>query len=406
MRRLPVWLFVLFAALLATGTDELVIAGLLPAVAADLNVSVGAAGQLVTVFAVAYALGTPLLAVLTDRFDRRHVLIVALLVFVTANVGAAVAPGYAALLGARLVAALAAGAVTSAGFATAAAAAPPNRQGRYLSVVTAGMTVALFTGVPVGTWLAGALTWRAAFWLIAAVGLCVAIGVLATAPRIAGGDSASLRERLAPLQSRGVARLVGVTFLCGSGGLMFYSYLGPVSAELADGSYQVLSLMLLVVGVAGIGGVVLGGRSTDGWGARPALLFIIAGHAAALLVLAGFALSGIRNVAALAVLVAIWSVFAWGLNPPLQVSMLAAAPQAGMAAMSLVISGMYLGTGVAGALGGVLIEVASVTYLPLAAGVLLLLALGLASTPPAFRGARQVAHGDQSARSEAASDRH
>ncbi|GAA5129239.1 hypothetical protein GCM10023320_49430 [Pseudonocardia adelaidensis] len=123
-RTMPAWLVVLFAALLATGTDELVIAGVLPSVAADLNVSVGVAGQLVTAFAVAYARGTPLLAVLTDGFSRRGVLIVGLIVFASANAGAALASGYLVLLAARVVTALAAGVVTSAAFATAASGAP------------------------------------------------------------------------------------------------------------------------------------------------------------------------------------------------------------------------------------------------------------------------------------------
>lgn len=378
--RMPVWVLVLFVALLATGTDELVIAGVLPAVATDLDVSIGVAGQLITVFAVAYALGAPLLSVLTDRFGRRNVLVVGLLVFAVANAGAALAPGYPTLLAARVAAALAAGAVTSAAFATAAAGAPEGRQGRVLSVVTAGMTVALFTGVPVGAWIAGAHGWRATFWLLAALSVGVAVGVWATAPGIPGGEPATLGARLAPLRSLPVARLVGATFLCGSGGLMFYSYLGPLTAELADDSYQALSLILLVVGVAGIGGVVLGGRTTDSWGPRNARRFVIAGHGVALLALAVLALSGVRNALAFAGLVAAWSVFAWALNPPLQASMFAAAPQAGMTAMALVISGMYLGTGVAAGVGGLIIELVGVEYIPLAGGVLLFLALALAST--------------------------
>lgn len=378
-RTLPAWLMVLFAALVATGTDELVIAGVLPSVAADLNVSVGVAGQLVTAFAVAYALGTPLIAVLTDGFSRRGILLVGLIVFASGNAGAALASGYLVLLAARVVTALAAGVVTSAAFATAAAGAPARRQGRYLSVVTAGMTVALLTGVPAGTWLAGAQGWRATFWLLAGLGICVAVGVAVTAPDVPGGESASLADRLGPLRGLPVVRLVAATFLCGSGGMMFYSYLGPVTAALANGSYQLLSIVLLVVGVVGIGGVVLGGRSTDAWGPRRARQLAIGGHGVALLLVAVFAFSGARSVAVFAVLVAVWSVFAWALNPPMQASVLAAAPHAGVTAMALNISALYLGTGVAGVLGGAIVDLAAVSFVPLAGGVLLLIALVSAS---------------------------
>lgn len=87
-KAMPAWLAVLFAALLAVGTDEFVIAGVLPELAADLNVSVSAAGQLVTVFAVVYAIGAPTLALVTSRLGRRSLIAASLLVFAAANAGA------------------------------------------------------------------------------------------------------------------------------------------------------------------------------------------------------------------------------------------------------------------------------------------------------------------------------
>ncbi|GAA5129243.1 hypothetical protein GCM10023320_49440 [Pseudonocardia adelaidensis] len=246
-------------------------------------------------------------------------------------------------------------------------------------MVTAGMTVALLTGVPAGTWFAGAQGWRATFWLLAGLGICVAVGVMLTAPDIPGGEPASLANRLGPLRSLPVARLVAATFLCGAGGMMFYSYLAPVTAALANGSYQLLSIVLLVVGVVGIGGVVLGGRSTDAWGPRRARQLAIGGHGGALLLVAVFAFRGTRSAVVFAVLVAVWSVFAWALNPPMQASVLAAAPHAGMTAMALNISALYLGTGVAGVLGGAIVDLTAANFVPLAGGVLLLIALFFAS---------------------------
>jgi predicted MFS family arabinose efflux permease len=369
---LPGWLYVVFLALLATATDEFVIAGVLPALADDLEVSVSAAGQLVTVFAVVYAVGAPTLAVLCERFPRRTVMVAALAVFVLANVAAAMAPGYWWLMAARIAAALAAAVVASAAFATAAAGAPPGEQGRYLGVVTAGMTAALFTGVPVGSWLGGALGWRATFWLIAAVGTAAAVGLLVTASAMSGGASAPLRERLAPLRNPGVLRLVTVTFLAASGGLMFYTYLGPYAAEVATGSYALLSVLLLVVGVAGLAGALLAGRITDAWGPGWSLRLVLGGHALALGLAAVLVFSDVGNRYLLAAVIAFWALFAWALAPPVQGSILAAAgPASGMTAMALNISGLYLGTGVAGALGGTVIETAGIRYVPVVASVLM-----------------------------------
>lgn len=386
-KAMPAWLAVLFAALLAVGTDEFVIAGVLPELAADLNVSVSAAGQLVTVFAVVYAIGAPTLALVTSRLGRRSLIAASLLVFAAANGGAALAPGYWPLMAARIIAALAAATVAAASFATAAAAAPEGRQGRYLAVVTAGLTVALFTGVPAGTWLAGAVGWRSTFWLLAVIGALVAAGVLASFPRIAAGEPTSLTERLAPLRNRGVLRLLAVTFVAASGGLMFYTYLGPFTAQVVGDSYELLSLALLTVGLAGVGAVLLAGRATDAYGPARVLELVLAGHGAALALLAAIALSGRHSPVLLITGVAVWSAFAWGLNPPIQASLLAAAPQAGMTALSLNISGLYLGTGVAGALGGAVTALADARYVPLTGALLLLGALALA--PPASRHRRQ-----------------
>lgn len=387
MSGLPGWLYVLFLTLLATATDEFIIAGVLPSVADDLGVGVAAAGQLVTAFAVVYALGAPTLAVVCERLPRRAVMVGALAVFVVANAAAAVAPGYWWLMSARIVAALCAAVVTSAAFATAAAGAPDGAQGRYLGVVTAGMTAALFTGVPAGAWLAGALGWRATFWLIAAVGALAALGLLVTAPAVPGAAPASLRQRLAPLGRPAVLRLVTVTFLAASGGLMFYTYLGAYTAEVASRSYGLLSFLFFLVGAAGLAGALLAGRSTDAWGPRRSLRLVIGGHAITLGLATALIFSGWSNPYVLAGVIGCWAVFAWGLNPPIQGSILTAAgPDSGMTALALNISGLYLGTGVAAALGGTVIDMVGVRHVPLAATVLMVLSFALTLLPSAPRG--------------------
>jgi hypothetical protein len=137
-------LIVLAAGTFAIGTDAFVIGGVLPAVARSLGVSTGSAGLLVTAFAVAYALGAPILAVAAARLPRRALLVSALALFVAANLLAAAAPGYATVLIARVLAALAAAAFVPAAAAAASSLAPPEYRGRALATVVAGMTVAQY----------------------------------------------------------------------------------------------------------------------------------------------------------------------------------------------------------------------------------------------------------------------
>lgn len=129
--------------------------------------------------------------------------------------------------------------------------------------------------------------------------------------------------------------------------------------------------------------MLLAGRATDARGPGPVLKLVLAGHAAALLLLAALSLGGRDSPVLLLAAIALWSVFAWGLNPPIQGSLLAVAPQAAMSSLALNISALYLGTGVAGALGGAVTALAGVSCVPLAGGLLLLGALAL--TPRAER---------------------
>lgn len=377
----PAWLVGLFAATFALGVDEYVIAGLMPTVASDLGVSVGVAGQLITVFALSFAVGAPVMGVLLDAQRRRPVLLWGLVVFAVVNVLAAVAPSYGVLLLLRVGAGASAAVVSATAFAAAAQGAPHGRQGAFLASVTAGLTVALFTGVPAGAWIGSQFGWRATFVVIAAVAVA-ATGVVARwLPDLPGVPPVALAERLAPLRRLRVARLVLAVFLCGTGGLMFYSYLAPM-VQRVTGDSAALPLVLLLVGVIGIPSALLGGWLADRLGGRGSRLVVIGGHALVLGVLAVL-LAVSAPWPAFVMGVGLWSFFAWALNPPLQASTISVAPEAPMGAIALNISGLYLGTAAAGALGGVIVELADERWIPLAGAVLLALAWVSASFRPA-----------------------
>ena len=378
-RRLPGWLAGLFVATLALGTDEFVIAGLLPELAADLQISTGAAGQLITVFALTFAIGAPVMAVALDPLPRRHVILTGLAVFILANGAAAIAPTFSILLALRAVAGLAAAVVSATAFAVAAQGAPQDRQGRYLAVVTAGLTVAHFTGVPVGTWIGALFGWRSTFVLIAIVALGAMCVLAVTTPHLHGSAAMGLASRLRPLRDPRVLRLVLAVFLSGAGGLMFYSYLSAL-LEQHQGTTAALPWVLLLVGVIGVPSALLGGWFADRFGGRRSRLIVIGWHAGAL-ALAGILLALGAPLPVLLLSIAAWSIFAWALNPPLQASTIEAAPQAPMTAVSLNISGLYLGTAVAAGLGGLIVDGPGALWVPAAAT----LALVLAWVSAAFR---------------------
>lgn len=329
-----------------------------------------------TTFALSFALGAPVLGVLLDPFPRRVVLLSGLTVFAVANLAAALAPTFGVLLGLRVVAGLAAAVVSATAFATAGQGAPDGGQGRYLAMVTAGLTAALFTGVPVGAWLGGLYGWRSTFVMITVVAVLAAAVLAARMPPLPGAAGGSLGQRLQPLRNARVLRLVLAAFLSGSGGLMFYSYLAPVLARVHGGTGP-LPLVLLLVGVVGVPSAFLGGWWADRYGGRTARLLVTGGHAVALAILAG--LVAVRAPLPLfAVGIGVWALFAWALNPPLQASTIEASPESPMGAVALNISGLYLGTAVAGALGGFLVDGPGVAWVPVVGAVLLALAVASA----------------------------
>lgn len=312
-------------------------------------------------------------------------ILTALGVFMVANLAAAVAPTFNVLVALRAVAGLAAAVVSSIAFAVAAEGAPPGRQGHYLSVVTAGLTVALFTGVPVGAWVGALFGWRSTFVLIAVVALAAMLVLAAGLPQLGGAPAAGLVERLSPLRNVRVLRLVLAVTLSGAGGLMFYSYLSAL-LEHHEGSTQALPWVLLLVGIIGVPSAFLGGRLADQYGARPSRLIVVGGHALTL-ALVGSLVMLAAPFPVLLLGIAAWSVFAWALNPPLQASTIEAAPDAPMTAISLNISGLYLGTAAAAGVGGVIVDGPGALWIPFAAA----LALTLAWISASFRAPQPAA---------------
>lgn len=367
--KLPAWALGLFLAALVLGTDEYVIAGVLPDIATDLHVSVGQAGQLVTLFALAFAIGAPVLAVSLDATPRRRTLTGGLLIFGAANALAAVAPDFGILAGMRILAGLAAAAVSSTAFAAAAEGAPEGQTGRYLSMVTAGLTAALFTGVPVGAWVGGLWGWRITFVVIAAVALAALVMIVASMPDLPGVRRQPLWAQLAPLRRPAVARLILAVFFCGAGSLTFYTYLAPILTTAGMPS-RFLPLVLLLVGLIGVPSAFFGGWLADRLGGRGGRLVVIGGHALILAIVAALAWAS-ASWPLLVVATGVWSIFAWALNPPLQASTMQAAPEAPMAAVSLNISGLYLGTAAAGVIGGALTDGIGPGWIPIAAAALL-----------------------------------
>lgn len=349
---IPFWLLSLFVAAFVIGTDDMVIAGLLPALAADLDITEAAAGQLVTVFSLTYAFGVPVLAVATARLPRRTVLLGGVAAFTVVNVAAAAAPTFSTLFLLRILAALAAATVTSVSYTVVTDLAPVTRRGRYLAVITAGLTVSLIVGVPLGTWVGATFDWRMTFLVVAAMSAVALVCIAISVPRLSPLPYLGLRERLAPLQDRTVGRTLAALVITGAGGMMTYVYLAPVAHRIADVDSGRLAMVIGVFGVAGVVGTAFGGTVADALPPRRAIPLVFGGTTIAAGGMAALASSSPFRYAVLLAGVAVYGVFVWSVNPPVQVRLAALAPSNPGPLLGLNISALYAGFTLAGAIGG------------------------------------------------------
>ncbi len=161
---MPIAILALTIAAYAIGTTEFVIVGLLPTVATDLNVTLPLAGLIVSVYALGVTFGAPVLTALTGRIERKPLLIGLMALFIVGNAAAALSPSYEPLLVARVISAFAHGVFFSVGSTIAADLVPEDRRASAIAMMFMGLTVAIVTGVPLGTWIGQTFGWRATFW--------------------------------------------------------------------------------------------------------------------------------------------------------------------------------------------------------------------------------------------------
>ncbi len=365
-------IYLLAGGAFAVGTSAYVVSGVLPSVSSELHVSLTAAGQLATAFALSYAVGAPLLSTLTGRWERRTLLIAALLLAALGNVIAAVATTYPLLIVGRVVAAFGAAAYTPAATLFATGFLPPSERGRAVAVVFGGLTFALVLGVPAGSLLGGPLGYRAVFALIAVVAALFAVAVRLALPRVEAPAPVSLRERFAGVADRRVQTVLVMTVLGVLGTMSVYIYVVPLLDKTAHLHGGVVGVLLLVYGLGAVLGNWLGGRATDRFGSLRTLTVTMIGF---VVVIGSLSLTAV-NVGGAAVALFVWSVFTWAFNPPIQNLLLEMASGGGLL-LALNASAIYLGAGLSAIIGGVVINLVGVEFLPPIAAVLGLIVLGL-----------------------------
>ena len=372
---MPLALWALTISAFAVGTTEFVIVGLIPTIAEDLGVSLPSAGLLVSLYALGVTIGAPVLTALASKLPRKTLLLALLTLFIAGNAFAAFAPGYGSLIAARFITGLAHGVFFAIASTIATDLVDREKESSAIATVFLGLTVALVTGVPFGTWIGQTFGWQSTFLGVVGLGLVGLIASAALVPNNLRRNAApSLKAQMQVLTSPRLLLVYLITAVGYGGNFIAFTYLAPMLTDVTGLSAGAVSLVILLYGASVAAGNILGGKLADRTGPVPALTIIFAGLAASLAAL-GAALAS--PVAAIAV-VAVWGGFAFANVPPLQSYTVAiareVAPGAVDVASGLNIGAFNLGIAVGAWAGGLVVE-----------------GMGLAATP--FIGAAVVLAG-------------
>jgi DHA1 family inner membrane transport protein len=372
-------LLVLASGMFAIGTDSFVVAGVLGQVSASLGVSVALAGQMVTLYALSYALLSPVIAAAAAHWPRKRLLLTGLVVFVIGNVITALAPTIELVLASRLLAGLGAAMFSPTATAAGASLVPPEQRGRALAIVIAGLSSATALGAPLGTFIGGWLDWRATMWFVSAVGAVAALGVAWRLPHVPTPPAVSLARRLAPLADVRVLLTLLTTWLVYAGLFLVYTYIGSSFDRATGGDARVLAGLLLLWGAAATLGNLVAGRLTDRLGSRRIINAAIAIAAIDFALLPWSSASLATAIPALVV----WGLCGWGLLVPQQHRLISISPSSAPLLLGLNSAAVYVGVSMSGLLGGAAITLFDSHALGLVGAVFI--AMGLVVAEQAYR---------------------
>ncbi|HEY4191010.1 MAG TPA: MFS transporter, partial [Mesorhizobium sp.] len=326
-------------------TEGFVISSLLPDIAADAHISVSLAGCLITAFALAYALGTPILATLTGEWDRRRVILSTMALFVLGNLGAAVSSSFELLLASRIAMALSSGLFAATAQATAVALVDPHHRARAIAVVVGGTTVAVAVGAPLGALIAAFAGWRGTFFAIAGLGAIAGAILWFRLPRGIAGMRLPLTVRVAAALRPGVMPMLLTTLLAMTGPFVVFSYIAPLAMEGTGLQEIALPALLLGFGVGAVIGNIAGGQAADRFGATRTVAWSMALIFAMMILLALIPILLPHNLAgpALIAMMVPWGIAGWSFPPAQASRIVRLAPDAAPIVLSLNGSALYLG---------------------------------------------------------------
>ncbi|MFD0681243.1 MULTISPECIES: MFS transporter [unclassified Paenibacillus] len=355
MNRLSIYILALGVFL--TATAELVVSGILHIIAKDLNTTIALAGQLITAYSLAFAIGTPIIVSLTSRMGRRKVLVGSLAVFILGCIACSASSNLTILMASRMILGGSSGVYLVVAFGAAAKLVPAEKLGSAISTIVLGFSSAMILGVPIGIAITSWMSWHAIFMVLGLFSLIITLVILRLLPEIEGDEPISFQQQFKVLGSLVIISGLFLTFFRESGNSILFTYLTPFITDTLHMKASNISIIMLVFGIFGAIGSRVGGYGVDRWGVSRIITFSTIVQVATLALLPLFSESLGIGLGLIALMIS--SMFVAG--PAIQTYFIQQAPQSSNLVLSLNTSIVHLGLAAGAGAGGVMINVTSTT---------------------------------------------
>ncbi len=354
------------------GTTEFVPVGLLSSISNDLSISITLAGLLISGYAIGVSIGAPVLTALTNKMNRKTLLMALMVVFIIGNAAAAVSTSFTLLLVARFITAFSHGIFFSIGSTIAADLVPQHKRASAIAFMFTGLTVATVTGVPLGTFIGQTFGWRATFGAVALLGV---VGIIASAILIPNNlkeaPPTSFKEQVKILTNGPLLLAFAITALGYGGTFVAFTYLTPLLENVTGFSAKWVSIILLVYGVAVAIGNTVGGKAANKSPLK-ALFWMFIFQAVVLVALsftAPFKIVGLITIF-------LMGLFAFMNVPGLQILVVNLAekyvPSAVNVALALNIAAFNIGIAIGAFVGGLIVDSIGIIHTPWIGGVMVI----------------------------------
>ena len=354
------------------GMGAFVVIGIISPIADGLGVSKASAGMVLTTYAFAYAILSPLVAALTGQVSRRAVLLCATALFLAGNVASALSHTVFMLSASRIVVALGGALFTPIAAGVAVAISAPETRGKALATVFGGVTLAQVIGVPMGAWLAYRFGWAAAFWTVSALAAIGCATLAATVPRDIRFQASTMATVLTALKDLPVMFATAFTATFIAAIYIVFTFFGPIIEASVGSNPEIRTFYLVLFGVGAVLGNILGGILNDRIGSKTTLVVLCLGQA---VIMPLFSVIP-WNPAIFAAVVGLWSSFGWSFMAPQQARLVVMAPAATALVLALNAAMIYVGITIGSGVGSAILQNYGLAALGIAGGIGSLAALG------------------------------